>query len=115
MENETTVQTEGTHADTHEKKMLIGVLSYLSVLVIAAYLMGKNDPSTHFHIKQGTVLFTVEIATWVIATMIPLLFPILALVHIGLVILAIVGIINVLRKKEKGLPLIGRFAKHVPL
>lgn len=109
-----TAERVSEHKDVSEKKMLIGVLSYISILVVAAYLMGKDDPSTHFHIKQGVVLFVIEIATWVILTMIPFLFPILALVHIGLVVLAIIGIINALRTKEKELPLVGGFAKHVP-
>ncbi len=102
------------HKDTEQKKMLIGILSYLNVLVIAAYFMGKDDPSTHFHIKQGFVLFILEVATWVILSMIPILFPLLSIVHVGLVILVVIGIINVIRKKEQALPLIGDLAKHVP-
>lgn len=106
----------GAHSDAEkeQKKTLIGILSYLSILVVAAYFMGKDDPSTHFHIRQGVVLFVFQIATWVVVSMIPFLFPIMGIIHVGLVILAIIGIANVLRKKERVLPFIGEFAKHVP-
>jgi uncharacterized membrane protein len=114
MENPAPATPIAPEHDAEQKKLLVGILSYLSILVIVAYFLGKNDPSTHFHIKQGAVLFVLEVATWVVLSMIPLLFPLVSLVHIGLVILAVIGLINVFRHREKELPFIGDLAKHVP-
>lgn len=112
-ENKDTVH-EAPHEDVRQKRTLAGVLSYLSVLVVVAYLIGKDDAENHFHIKQGFVLLVAELAVMVILSALPLLFPFIAIAHIILVILSVIGIINVLRGKKAQLPLIGHLAKHVP-
>lgn len=111
----TTVPPQSDEKAKAQKKLLINILSYLSVLVIVSYILGKDDPSTHFHIKQGAALLAAEVGTMAIIALIPLLFPLYAVAQIAFLILAIIGIVNAARGKEKELPLIGKFAHHVPL
>lgn len=94
---------------------LMGVLSYLGILVIVPYLMAKDDPFVRFHIKQGVVLLGIEIVLWVVSGMLWWLLPVIAIVELALLVLIIIGIINVVQKKEKELPFIGSLSKHVPL
>jgi hypothetical protein len=41
---------------------LMGILAYIGPLIIVSYLVAKDDPFVKFHIKQGLVLFVIEIA-----------------------------------------------------
>jgi uncharacterized membrane protein len=95
-----------------ENTTLMGVLAYIGILVIIPYLMAKNDPFVKFHIKQGLVLVVIEIVVMIAAQMVYMLAPILGLIHIAALILSIIGIVNVVQKKQVSLPLIGQFSKH---
>ncbi len=97
---------------THHKNMPMAVLAYIGPLVIVSYLTSKDDPFVKFHIKQGLVLFIIEIALWVLGSMLWPLFMLLQLLHLAVFILAIVGIVNVTQGKEKELPVVGSFAKN---
>lgn len=95
---------------TVDKNMLMGILSYLWVLVIIPFLMAKDDPFVKFHVKQGMVLVAIELILWVAVQVIFFLVPIVMIVNLGLLVLSIIGIINVVQGKEKELPLVGHFA-----
>ncbi len=97
---------------TADNSTVMGVLSYLGPLVIVSYLTAKDNPFVKFHVKQGLVLFTIEIVVWILTGMIWVLWPILHIVNLGTLILSIVGIINVVHKKQQELPLIGKYASH---
>lgn len=103
------VAAEGTVSDN---KTLMAVLSYLSILVIIPYLTSKQDRFVHFHIKQGLVLFTIEVAVLLLGMIMWMLIPILDIVNLAMVVFSIVGIVNAVQGKEKELPLLGQFAKH---
>lgn len=99
-----------------QKRKTVGILSYISILVVAAYFMANGDKRLMFHVKQGVVLFVCEIAVMVVAQMLLwTLSPIISILNIALFVLMIIGIMNVLNGKEKELPVIGQFATHVPL
>lgn len=91
---------------------VMGVLSYIGPLVIVAYLTSKDDPFVKFHIKQGLVLFAIEVALWVIQLTFWQLWMITSAIRLGAVILSIVGIVNVIQGQQKEIPLVGQFAKH---
>jgi uncharacterized membrane protein len=97
---------------------LLGVLAYLGPLVIVSHLMGKDNPFVVFHTKQGMVLFAIELAIYIVSSFMFygffFLAPILGLVNLGCFILSIVGIINVVQKEQKPLPVIGGLSKHIP-
>ncbi len=91
---------------------LMGILAYFGILVIIPFLMAKNDPFVKFHIKQGLVLVVIELAVMVAGSMVYMIAPILMLVNLGALVLSIIGIINVVNKKEVPLPLVGQFSSH---
>lgn len=103
-----------------QKNILMAVLSYLGPLVIVSYLVAKDDTFVKFHIRQGAVLFAIEVIISVLfprmfmMVFFPLMF-VLPIVNIALLVLSIVGIVNAVQGKEKELPLVGHLAVHVPL
>jgi uncharacterized membrane protein len=99
-----------------QKNTLMGVLAYLGPLVIIPFILSKEDPFVKFHIKQGLVLFVIEIALWVLVSFFWMLFyqfwMIYQLVNLGIFILVILGVINVVQGKEAELPLVGQFSRY---
>ena len=94
----------------------MGVLSYIGILVLVPIIMAKDDPFVKFHIKQGLTLFIIDIILWVvIGSMFWRLYMIGQLLNLGIFILAIIGIVNVVNDREQELPLIGSWAKNLPL
>jgi uncharacterized membrane protein len=100
---------------TGQKNTLMAVLSYIGPLVIVSYLMAKDDSFVKFHIRQGAVLFGIEIALSILASMFWWLYVITQFVNLGMFVLSIIGIMNAIHGKEKELPLVGHLAVHVPL
>ncbi len=118
MENQNPAQTASasTASVKAEKNKLMAVLSYIGPLVIVSYLTAKEDPFVKFHIKQGLVLFVAEVVLWFLGSMMFYqLWALLNLIHLGLVVFSIIGIVNAFQGKEQELPIIGQYAKHFPL
>jgi uncharacterized membrane protein len=99
-----------------QKNVLMGILAYLGPLVIVSYIVAREDPFVKFHIKQGLVLFVIEVGLWILSGFFWMLFyqfwMIWQIVNIALFILAILGIVNAVQGNEKELPLVGSFAKN---
>ncbi len=95
-----------------QKNVLMGILAYIGPLVLVPFLVAKEDPFVKFHVKQGLVLLIIEVSLWILAGILWIVAPIVAIIDIGILILIIIGIVNVLAGKEKELPLVGSFAKH---
>lgn len=95
-----------------KKNTGMAMLAYFSVLVIVSYLAAKEDTFVKYHVKQGLVLFALEIAVWLVSHFVFFypLWALLELVNLGILILAIVGIVNAAKGEEKPLPLVGHFA-----
>ncbi len=91
----------------------MALLSYLGLLVLVPLLAAKGDSFAQFHAKQGlTLLITAVIAMFV--GVVPIIGWILApFITLACLVLAIIGIVNVLAKKKKELPLIGKYAKQL--
>ena len=92
-----------------EKNTGMAVVAYI-VFFIPLLTESKNDPFVKFHVKQGLVLFLAWLAISVISIMVPPLMMVTWVFQIGLVVLAILGIVNAVNGKEEELPLIGQFA-----
>lgn len=112
--NNTTDHTGTMNPSDIESNKVMGILAYLSWLVIIPLLAAKDSKFARFHCNQGIVLAIVEIVISILVSIlsgIPLIGWIFSLVGglIGLVclILTIIGIINVVNGKAKELPLIG--------
>jgi uncharacterized membrane protein len=112
-----TVNTPPGEVPTLDNTTLMAILCYIGPLVIIPFLMAKEQPFVKFHIKQGIVLAAGGLVLYVLSqfymlTYIPLFSTILTLISLGLLILSIVGIMNVVKKKEVDIPLTGQFTKH---
>lgn len=93
----------------------MSILAYIGPLIIVSYLVAKDDPRVKFHIKQGGVLLGIEIAVYVLSLVFSFLYPLWALVNLATLVLSIIGIVNAAQGKEKELPVIGKFSKHIPV
>jgi len=103
----------GEHKPQDDNRTLMGILSYLGILIVIPFLVSKNDTFVKFHLKQGFVLFVIEIIVWLGMGIFWPLIPLFFLINIGVVILIIIGILNVVNKREKALPVVGKFSRHV--
>jgi uncharacterized membrane protein len=93
----------------------MGILSYIGVLCLIPLLTKKDDQFVFFHAKQGLVLFIAEVLTAFIAAIPFLGWVIAPIVSIIWLILAIIGIVNVLGDKKKELPVLGKFAEKIKI
>jgi uncharacterized membrane protein len=104
---------ESRAIDPASKNTLMGVLSYIGPLVLVPLFTSKDQPFVKFHIKQGLVVFSIEVIVWVLSSMFFWqLRMLLNLVNLATLILSIIGIVNVVEKKEKELPVVGGFSKY---
>lgn len=113
----TTAPASTTATPTEDNALLMGILCYLGILVIIPYLMAKDNAHVKFHLKQGIVLVVIELILYALGMMVlvPILWPIISLLNLGCLVLSIIGIINVVQKKEVALPLVGGFAEKVKI
>lgn len=86
---------------------ILGILSYLNILVIIPALFGRKSPFVQFHVRQGIALLIVTVI-FSFSFYVPILPILLALF---IVICIIIGVINVLIGRERPLPIIGKWAK----
>ncbi len=104
--------TPQVHKVEHVKAM--SILAYLGILIVIPFIMAKDNQTVKFHIKQGAVLFVVELIVWALGwtTIGWELWPILQLINLAVAILAIIGIINAVKGRQQELPLVGSFAHY---
>jgi uncharacterized membrane protein len=99
-----------------ENGKICALLAYLLFGIIwyfADEKMKKNN-FAKFHTKQGIILIITSILGSVILGIIPVLgWIVYPIFQLGILIFAILGIINSLNGKEKELPVIGQFAKKL--
>ena len=93
---------------------IMGVLSYLGILVLIPLFLAKDSKYARFHTNQGLTLFLIELiglGVLGIVAKIPLIGWIgsiaQSLLGLACVVLAIIGIINVANGRAKELPVIG--------
>ncbi len=97
---------------TEDNTKLMSILAYLGPLVIISYATAKDNPHVKFHIKQGLVVFVIEVGIWFVSSMFWQFWMILNFANFGVLILSVLGIINVVNGKEEELPIVGQFASH---
>lgn len=124
-EVEQTQQTESTpvaaqtstETTSGSDTKLYAVLGYILPFLFFLPLLSestKNDPFAKFHANQQLNLFLASIALMVLNNILYLIlyfiaFALVPLVWLGLLVLAIMGIISALHGEMKELPLIGKF------
>ena len=106
-------------SDAQQKKVM-GILAYLSWLVIVPWIAAKESPFARYHTNQGLVLAIVEIAWWILSAILTAIataaysLGFLAVIGViswilGIVFLvfSILGIVNAAKGEMKPLPIIG--------
>lgn len=93
---------------------IMGVLSYMGPLVLIPYLMNKDNEFVKFHTKQGLVLFGIEILVMIVGSMM-YLWMLGSLLNLATLILAIIGIVNVVQGQKKELPVVGSLAHSIKI
>lgn len=123
---ETTVPQATNHTPatasnvTVDHGRLMGILCYIGPLVLIPLLTAKNNPDVSFHIKQGLVLFGIELVimfggNFLLMLTMGMLYPVIMLLNLATLALSVIGIYHVVKKQEKPLPLIGQYANRVSL
>lgn len=106
-------------SDAQQNKVM-GILAYLSWLVIVPLLAAKESPFARYHTNQDLVLAIVEIAWWILSAILTAIataaysLGFLAVIGViswilGIVFLvfSILGIVNAAKGEMKPLPIIG--------
>ena len=109
-DNTTQSEPEVERVTPHEHASNTGwaVVAYI-IFFLPLLTDAKDDPFVKFHVKQGFVVFLTGV-TVTILSIVPPIMVVAWILHIGVIILAILGIINALNHREEELPLIGHFA-----
>ncbi len=99
-----------------QQNRVMGVLSYLGILVLIPLFAARESPFARFHCNQGIVLALAEVILSFAVRIfgrLPLVGWIIRLVGglggLALFVFAIMGIINAINGKAKELPLVGGF------
>jgi uncharacterized membrane protein len=92
----------------------MAIFAYLWILILIPFLTdAKKDSFVKYHLKQGLALIIFEVIGWVagwILVFIPIIgWLIMWLWWLATLVLAVLGIINVLNGHEKELPVIGKY------
>lgn len=103
---------DGGQANPEQTRMLYGILAYLGPLVVLSYVLGAKDPFVKFHIKQGLVLFCIEVIVYLLASVLWQFWMFVSLINLCTLVLSILGIVNVAQHKQQSLPLVGQWAHY---
>lgn len=101
------------HPEHTGKNIGMAVVAYI-LFFVPLLTEAKNDPFVKYHVKQGLVLFITWFIVMVIAWL-PMVYMFSWILHIGLFVLFIIGIMNAVNGKEAPLPLIGHLADKIKL
>lgn len=113
--NNTTHEAHESKHTSAQSDTLMGVFAYLGPLIVVSFLVAKDDPFVKFHIKQGLVLVCIEI---ILSFLMPgnmmmwSFWSFYGLIKFMIGVLIVLGIINVVQKKERELPFIGSLASY---
>lgn len=95
----------------------LAIMSYIGPLCLIPFLTKEKDEFVKFHAKQGLVLFAFEVIIWIVMRMLPFwyMWQFINIVYLVELAFSIIGIVNVVHKEKKQLPLIGHLAGKVKL
>ena len=107
-------QPAGEQGDKKGGANVMAIISYIGPLCLIPYLAKDSDDFVKYHAKQGLILFICEVITWVIFRILPFWYwYLLNIVSLVWLAFTIIGIINVVNKQKKPLPIIGSFAGKI--
>ena len=92
-----------------EDNRVMAILAYIWILFLVPLLAAKQSRYARFHAYQGVTLFITWIAVQVVGWILPYnLSGLATIASLGLLVLAVIGIVNAYNGKAKPLPLIGK-------
>lgn len=112
-------QSYGAQAQSGSNDTVMGVLAYLWLLVLVPIFAAKDSPFARYHANQGLVLAIAEVAYWILTAILNAIFwaiswriaailsTVFWLISLVFLVLAVIGIVNVVGGKQKPLPVIG--------
>lgn len=113
--NDTKDDTSAFDPADIESNKAMGILSYLSWLVLIPLIAAPKSPFARFHANQGLILAIIEIAFGIVLgalSLIPVIGIvfniILSLLWLVFLLFTILGIVNAANGKAKELPVIGK-------
>ncbi len=91
------------------------MLSYLGPLCLWSAMKTKEDEFVRFHVKQGLVLFIIELLLWTVMALpiVSLFFYIVGRLFLGLAI--VWGVISALSGEYRSIPVVGSLANKIVL
>ncbi len=88
---------------------LLGILSYLGILVLVPLLMRSESAFVKAHMKQGLMLLLVSVVNSFLASLV-ITLPLVLLVALAVLICSIVGIVKVIQGQTWEVPVVGKYA-----
>ncbi|MBW7895809.1 MAG: hypothetical protein H3C27_11895 [Opitutaceae bacterium] len=93
-----------------EENKVMAILAYIWILFLVPLLAAKDSKFARYHAYQGVALFI----TWAVIQAVGSLLPynlsgLVWIANLGILALAVMGILNAYNGRAQPLPLIGRF------
>lgn len=105
--------------DDAQQNKAMGILAYLSFLVLVPLFAAQNSPFARYHANQGLVLFIAEVAYGILVSILTAVFwaiswtlggimsTLFSLLWLAFLVFLILGIMNAAKGEMKPLPIIG--------
>ena len=118
--NNTTDNTADFDKTDIEQNKIMGILAYLSWLVLIPIFAAPRSKFARYHANQGLVLGIVEVIWWILQGILStVLYSIswrlghlgstaMSLVNLVFLVVSVIGILNALNGRAKDLPIIGK-------
>ena len=91
----------------HSNNVVMGVIAYI-LFFVPLLTDAKDDPFVKYHVKQGLMIFLIGLVAAILS---PVLYYLSLVIHLFILVMAILGIMNVLNNKKEPIPLIGQYAE----
>lgn len=92
-----------------EDNRVMAILAYIWILFLVPLLAAKHSRYARYHAYQGVTLFITWIAVQAVGWILPYnLSGLATIASLGLLVLAVIGIVNAYNGRAKPLPLIGK-------
>lgn len=113
--NETQNMGQTPQEPKKQEANIMALISYVGPLCLVPLLTKDKDEFVRFHMKQGLILFGLEVAATIVFGIIPLLWFLSPLLGIAWLVLSIIGIMNVVKNEKKEIPFVGKFADKIKI
>ena len=105
---------------SNDSDKLMGILAYISILVLVPIFAAKDSKFARFHANQGSNIFVCEVIVWVLQTVLgilgvfgiavigTILNAVFWLISVLFLVVSIIGIVYVLQGNQKEVPVFGK-------